>query len=312
MVTHQSTFARIDRLIGMESRQTLAYPKWLAILILAAAAFIAYFPSLNGRFILDDDALLTQNKMVQSSDGLYRLWFTTESIDYWPATYSSFWIEWRLWGMKPWGYHFTNLLLHIASCVILWRILRLLSIPGAFFAALLFAVHPVNVQSVAWITQRKNTLAMVFFLISILEFLNAESETTNRKAHFQYSASLLSFLLAMLSKGSIAILPAILLLIAWWKRNRITKSDCLRIAPFFLIAVPLTLLNIWLEHRDSQAIRNVAVPERSPTLELHSGSICRRASCRSSCRSYIPSLWPIPLYLFVGCPRSHSPPWARS
>ena len=173
--------------------------------------------------MLDDDVLLTNNRLVHASDGLYRMWFTTEPTDYWPLTSSTFWLEWRLFGPNPTGYHVVNLLLHIAACLLLWRIFDRLAIPGGFWAALLFAVHPVNVESVAWIAQRKNVLAMLFYLLSVLWYLCADEQTQSWNRW--YWLSLTAFLLAMLSKGSVAILPLVLLLLIWWKRP-ITSLIC--------------------------------------------------------------------------------------
>ena len=264
--------------------QTLA-----SAVLLAAAAVLAYWPALAGGFIWDDETLVTGNDLVKSADGLRRIWFTTQPIDYWPLTNSSFWLEWRLWGMHTTGYHATNLLLHIGSAWLVWAILKRLSIPGAFLAALLFVLHPVNVESVAWIAQRKNTLSMVFFLLSILWFLKfdaglagREPETPpaaakrrrggravpgqpdrSRTGHW-YWLSLAAFVLAMLSKGSVAILPAVLLLLVWWRRGMITRVDLMRSAPFFGVAVALTLVNIWFQmHLVPDGIRHVTLVQRA-------------------------------------------------
>ena len=139
-----------------------------ATALLTGAALLAYWPAVTGGFVWDDDTLVTDSTLVKAPDGLYRMWFTTEPLDYWPLTNTSFWLEWRLWGMRSTGYHATNLLLHVASGLLVWAILRRLSIRGGLLAAALFVLHPVNVESVAWIAQRKNTLSMVFFLLSIL------------------------------------------------------------------------------------------------------------------------------------------------
>ena len=126
--------------------------------------------------MLDDDLLLTHNKLVHQPDGLSKIWFTTEPTDYWPVTNTAFWLQWRLWGNSPNGYRVTNLALHIADVLLLWAVLVRLAIPGSFLAALLFAVHPVNVVSVAWIAQLKNLLAFFFLLLSTYWWLAAQKD----------------------------------------------------------------------------------------------------------------------------------------
>ena len=232
------------------------------VLAVCLVSALAYWTAISGQlnWILDDDALVTNNRLVHASDGLYRMWFTTEPTDYWPLTSSTFWLEWRLFGPNPTGYHVVNLLLHIAACLLLWRILDRLAIPGGFWAALLFAVHPVNVESVAWVAQRKNTLAMLFYLLSVLWYLRADEQT--KSWNRWYWLSLAAFLLAMLSKGSVAILPLVLLLLTWWRRP-LTKTDLVRTAPFFLLAGVLTLVNIWFQtHGADLMFRKVTPIER--------------------------------------------------
>jgi tetratricopeptide (TPR) repeat protein len=219
--------------------------------VLAALVAVVYWPAIHGGFVFDDDTLVTRSDVVQAADGLSRIWFTTQSIDYWPVTNTSFWIEWRLWGLDPTGYHITNMALHSMSAVLLWVILRSLGIPGAYLAALLFAVHPVNVASVAWIAQRKNTLSMVFFLLAVLWFLKD-----------RYWLSVAAFTVAMLSKGSVAVFPGVVLLIIWWQRGTITRRDLLRVAPFVAIAAGLTVVNIWFQARATAIIRDATVTER--------------------------------------------------
>jgi len=257
-----------------------------ATVLLTGAALLAYWPALTGGFLWDDDTLLTDSTLVKAPDGLYRMWFTTEPLDYWPLTNTSFWLEWRLWGMRSSGYHTTNLLLHLVSGLLVWAILRRLSIRGGLLAAALFVLHPVNVESVAWIAQRKNTLSMVFFLLSILWYLKVDQEpedalsaagSSKQKSRARratsppiepginrwYWLSLAMFVLAMLSKGSVAILPGVLLLIAWWRRGAISKADVIRASPFFVVAVAFTLLNIWFQsHLLTGAIREATIIQR--------------------------------------------------
>src|SRR5262245_22613822 len=145
----------------------------VGLLVLLTTA--AYVPSLQGGFIIDDDVLLTGSPLIKSADGVYSFWFTTKPVDYWPVSNTSLWLEWRLWGSDPTGYHVTNLVLHLLNALLIWWILQALAIPGAFLGALLFALHPVNVQPVAWITQRKTLLAMFFSLLAIVCLLRSEA-----------------------------------------------------------------------------------------------------------------------------------------
>ncbi len=199
-----------------------------AAAIIIFVAFIAYIPSISGGFIWDDELLITQNPLIKASDGIYQIWCTNEEADYWPVVNNMFWIEWRLWDKNPIGYHLANLFLHVVEALLIWIILRKLSIPGAFLAALIFAIHPVNVESVAWIAQGKNAMAMLLFLLSILCYLkmgefppsgNKSAATGPRLFSRWYWLSLSAFVLAMLSKGSVAVLPVLFLVIVWWQRT---------------------------------------------------------------------------------------------
>jgi protein O-mannosyl-transferase len=147
------------------------------VAIIVLVAFLAYLPSINGGFVFDDKLFVTENNLIQTSDGLHKLWCTTESLEYYPMSYSTLWIGWRLWGTNPTGYHVTNLILHVVEALLFWIILRKLSIRGAFLAAMIFALHPVNVESVAWIAQRRNVVAMLFFLLSILWYFKSTMST---------------------------------------------------------------------------------------------------------------------------------------
>jgi protein O-mannosyl-transferase len=236
--------------------------------IVALAVFVVYLPSISGEFIWDDETLLTKNSLVKAADGLQRIWLTTEPMDFWPLTNSAFRLQWRLWGMDSAGYHVTNLVLHIAASLLIWAILRTASIPGAFLAALIFALHPVNVESVAWIAQLKNTLSMMFFLLSILWYLKTETSMARVPTPALHPSSLLphrsslghcywlsfaAFASAMLSKGSAAVLPLIVLIIIGWRR-RLTKRDLLRTVPFFMVAFALTWVNIWFRNLGAGAV----------------------------------------------------------
>ncbi|MGD0382117.1 MAG: tetratricopeptide repeat protein, partial [Thermoguttaceae bacterium] len=239
---------------------------------IAVVAFLVYFPSINGGFVLDDNHLLTDSLFVKSSEGLYNFWCTSDPVDYWPMTNTTFWLEWRLWGMHTTGYHVTNLILHIVESWLIWVILRKLCIPGAFWAAIIFSVHPVNVEATAWIAQRKDMTAMLFLLLSILWYFKNDTPTSTVHCplptiHWRifYWLSLAAFVLAMLGKGSAAILPVLLLGIAWWRQPTETapifkasiaawlvkmglspymRQHIVRIALFFPVAVALAWLNV--------------------------------------------------------------------
>jgi protein O-mannosyl-transferase len=238
--------------------------------IIAACVLLAYYPCLRGGFIMDDDLLVTENVLVKVADGPIRFWFTTQAMEYYPVTNTLYWIEWRIWGTNPIGYRVVNLAIHVIDALLIWFILRKLSIPGAFVAALIFAVHPVNVDSVAWIAQLRNVLALCFFLLSILAYLRSETEPPardNRKivrgVDYWYGLSLAAFVLAMLSKGSAAMLPVMLLGVIWWRRGHVIVWDVVGLTPFFVAAAGFTWVNIWFQtHGSGDVIRNVGLLER--------------------------------------------------
>ncbi len=187
--------------------------------------------------------------------------------------------------MQPTGYHVTNLLLQLVNCLLIWLVLTRLAIPAHFFAAVLFAIHPVNVESVAWIAQHKNVLSLLFFLLSVLCFLKVDGSY-----HRWYVLSLFLFILAMLSKGSVVVLPVLLLLIIWWQRDRITRHDLWQTAPFFAVAAVLTVVNIWFQtHGSENVIRSVTLAQRLAGAGVRFGFICINRCCRSTCPLFIPS-----------------------
>jgi protein O-mannosyl-transferase len=251
-------------------------------LLLCCVTVIAYLPALRSGFIWDDDLLVTGNNLLKSASGLHKIWFTTEPSDYWPVTLTAFWVQWHLWGLNAMGYHAVNVALHIVEALFLWAILRRLRIPGAFLGAFLFAVHPVNVETVAWISELKNLTAMLFFLASIWFFLGAEEvaqalATAERSGDGSLPAvvenaggtpalllSLLCFTLGMLSKGSVAILPLILLGIIRWHR-RIDRRDLIRLAPFFVVSAVLVAVDVWFQrHGTAEVIRTAGFLDRLP------------------------------------------------
>lgn len=204
---------------------------------------VVYIPAMRGQFIWDDNLHLTDNLLTRES-GLFRSWFTTEQWNYWPLTWTVLWVGWQLWGSDPLGYHVINILLHAGISLLIWRILWRLRVPGAWLAAVIFVVHPVNVQTVAWITQIKNLLAMFFYVIAILAYLTFEDKKLKR----WYFCSLLAFLMAGLSKTSVVMLPFVLIACAWWQRGKISREDLMRSLPFFALSGVLGMNEIWFQY----------------------------------------------------------------
>ena len=218
--------------------------KWvLAAGVILALTFAAYRPALSAGFVWDDNILLTNNEMIKAQDGLYRFWFTADAWDYFPVTWTSLWLEWRLWGEDPTGYHVVSILQHALGAILLYAVLRKLHIPGAYLAAVIFAVHPVTVMSVAWISERKNTLSLIFYLLTFLCYLRFDED----RRWPWYALSLGMFLLALLSKTSVVMLPVVLLLLVWWRHGRIRLADGLATVPFFILTAGMSAVTIWFQ-----------------------------------------------------------------
>ena len=207
-----------------------------------ALALVAFAPViLGGGFFWDDiDLLIVKNPLIQSSSGLYDFWFTKKNVDYFPLTSTTFWIEWRLWGQWAPPYHLLNVLLHGGSGILLWRVLLRLRAPGAFLAAVLFIIHPVNAESVSWISERKNTLSLFFALASLLIYLRA----TDERDISLHLAALLLFFLALCAKTAVVMFPLVLLILAWYRTGKVTFSDILHSIPYFALSLMMGLLTI--------------------------------------------------------------------
>lgn len=222
------------------------YRGWLLGITLLAAVLLAYAPALHGGLLWDDDAHVTRPEL-RSWQGLWRIWFELDATQqYYPLLHTAFWIQWQLWGDNTLGYHVLNVLLHVAAAVLFAVVLRRLAVPGAWLAAAIFALHPVHVESVAWITELKNTLSAVFYLASALVYLRFDEDRRGR----WYAVGLLLFCLGLLSKTVTATLPAALLIVFWWQRGRLFwRRDGLPLVPFFILGALAGVLTAAVERK---------------------------------------------------------------
>ncbi|MGQ9633522.1 MAG: tetratricopeptide repeat protein [Bryobacteraceae bacterium] len=211
---------------------------------LVGATFIIYTPAIQGQPVWDDAAHITAPEL-RTLQGLWRIWFELGATQqYYPLLHSAFWLEHRLWGDSVLGYHTVNILLHAIASLLVVGIMRRLCLPGAWLGGFLFALHPVCVESVAWISEQKSTLSGVFYLASALAYLYFDQ--TRRKRHYGLALGL--FLLALLSKTVTATLPAALLVVLWWMRGRLQwRRDVAPLLPWFAVGAPAGLFTAWVE-----------------------------------------------------------------
>lgn len=218
-------------------------PAWPAAAVLLGVAFFVYWPALGGGWLWDDNVDLTDNLLLRDWRGLGKIWFTPTTLDYYPLKFTVQWIQWQLWGDNVTGYHLTNVVLHGCAGILLWRVFARLGLRFAWCGALLFIVHPLAVESVAWIAELKNALSLPPLLLALLAWFDHEESGGQRP----YWKSVAWFLAAMLCKSSVVMFPVALLLFTWWKRGRIAISDARKLAPFFAIALVLGLVTIWFQ-----------------------------------------------------------------
>ena len=236
---------------------------WLLAAAIIFLTLLAYQPIWHAGFVWDDDFYVTENQALRSADGLQKIWSTPgATIQYYPLVFTSFWAEYHFWKLQPLGYHLVNVLLHALNAVLLWRVLRRLlrtwrgscgvrGLSGAWLAAAIFALHPVMVESAAWITERKNVLSCLFYLLAALAFLRFRPLTDDKATRAWdwrfYPVMLAAFLCALLSKTVTCSLPAALLLVIWWKTGRIEKRDALAMVPLFVLGAVLALVTLNME-----------------------------------------------------------------
>jgi hypothetical protein len=209
----------------------------------------AYIPAMRAGYVWDDDKYVTDNPLVLDSDGLYRTWFSTDSpTQYFPLVFTILRLEHNLWNLNPIGYHITNIILHIINAILLWLLLRYLSIPAAWLIAAIFALHPVQVESVAWITELKNLLMTFFFFLSLLAYLRFVNLSGKSKPAWPlFLLSLVLYAASLLSKTTACTMPAALVLVLWVKHTPFSKKRLIEIISYVALGLAMGLLTIWWE-----------------------------------------------------------------
>ena len=219
-----------------------------AALVLGLLVAVIYFPATQAGFVWDDEIMMGLDA-VRNWGGIWGIWFDPVGVyrqepvregHYWPLLYTTFWLEHKLWGFSPAGYHIVNILLHFANTVLLWRLLARLAVPGAWFAAVVFAMHPLNVESVAWVMGRKDLISSLFYLAAVLMWLRFIESPHPRR----YATALLLLAAGMFCKSIVVTLPVTLLILHWWKQGRITRTDLLRVTPFFLVGLAIAAFDL--------------------------------------------------------------------
>lgn len=211
---------------------------------------LAYLPAATRcGWIWDDDYYVTRNANLRDARGLTNIWTKIGLANggtpqYYPITHTTFWLEYHVWGLHPSGYHIINILLHVASAVMLWIVLKRLDVCGAWLAAAVWALHPVNVESVAWVTERKNVLSGCFYFAALLTYLRWQDRADDKK---WYALALACFVFALLSKSVAASLPAVILLILWWKRWAVRWRDVIPLLPMFVMGAAMGSLTGYIE-----------------------------------------------------------------
>ena len=224
-----------------ESGQGFSSLKALLLFLLVTVS--AYIYTLNCGYIWDDDRHVLMDSSLWGLAGLWKIWFSREMQQYYPLIYSSFWLEANLWGLSPAMSHIINAAVHALNAFLLYAVLKHLNVRGALFAGLIFALHPVHVESVAWISERKNVLSGLFYLLSLYAFLKSE----DRPGKGLYILSLVLFIMALLCKTVACTLPAALLIIRWMRGRNIGAGYVAGLIPFFALGLAFGLLTIWWE-----------------------------------------------------------------
>ena len=232
--------------------------------LLGLLTVLAYQPVWHAGFIWDDDRYVTNNPLLSAPDGLWRIWFSLDApSQYFPLSYTLLRAGHFLWGLNPAGFHWLNILLHVCNVCLVWRLLARLNVTGAWLAAAIFALHPVQVESVAWISEVKNLLMAFFCLLTLLAWIEFVESQDARRTIF-YVAALLCYGLALAAKSTACTLPAALLLILWWEKKPIGKKAIVETLPFFVLGLGAGLIAIWWEkyHQGTRVLVSLSPVER--------------------------------------------------
>jgi len=238
---------------GADTRRRGNAP-WRLPLLLVVLTLMAYQPVWHAGFIWDDNDYVTANTTLRSLPGLWRIWFEVGvTHQYYPLVHTSFWAEYHLWRLDPLGYHLVNVLLHSLNSLLVWRVLRKLKVTGAWLAGAIFALHPVQVESVAWVTERKNVLSAFFYLCALLAYFRFDpttvaplSDTGGKRWKF-YWLALGLYVSALLSKSVTCTLPVAIVLLTWWKRGRLFWRDAYCLLPFMAVGIGAGLNTVRME-----------------------------------------------------------------
>ena len=237
-------------------RSTATSGDWLAGLLLLAAVVVAYLPVWRAGFIWDDDVHLTANACIIGPLGLAEVW-TSSAAYYFPLTLTSWWLMHALWGLNPLGYHLANVAMHGACAILLWRVLRRWRIPGAWLGAALWALHPVQVESVAWVSELINEQSGLFYLLTIWFYAKrweGDGAVGAREFKREYILALVCPLLALLSMPSTVMLPVVLGLVGWWRGRRWSWREAAGLVPFFVLSAAMSGWTIWEQKYHSGAV----------------------------------------------------------
>ncbi len=235
------------------------------LLIILAGLFI-YAPSFHGGWLWDDDQEITQNGVLRDqTGGLIKIWKGESGADYLPLKTTFQWIVFntilpgdpKTGQVDSLGYHLINVFLHLVCALLVWKLMLRLGLRGAWLGGLLFAIHPIMVESVAWVSELKNTLSLPFLLLSMLAYINFDE----REKTSDLIIAAVLFLAAGLVKASVIMYPVTILLFCWWRRGSIGRKDILSSLPFFFVSAVLAYLTVHFQWERAIAHEKIPVAD---------------------------------------------------